>query len=104
MSLVLDSGGTLKQPGTLLPAGASNSIADYMKKFPYHIKVKLGKVYTPEFKEFHEWCVNNLGIKYKDWHLIGSPGNYTLWLKDTKKSMFLTLKYSESIDTTSGFC
>lgn len=98
--VVLDSGGTLKKPGTPLPEGAGSSINEYMKNFPFHIRVNLGKVYTQEFKEFNAWCEANLGTKYKDWFLIGQPGRYTLWLKDTKKSMFLALKYSESIDST----
>lgn len=101
---VLDSGGTLKEPGTPLPEGAGDSIAQYLRNFPYKINVNLGKVYTAEFKEFHEWCSSNLGIKYKDWFLAGAGGvrntKYTLYLKDTKKSMFLALKYSESIDST----
>ncbi len=98
---VLDSGGSLKMPGTPLPDGASNSIAEYMKNFPYNIRVKLGKVYSQEFKDFNNWCEDNLGTKYKDWFLVGSPGRYTLYLKDTKKSMFLALKFSEAIDSTS---
>lgn len=100
----LDSGGTLKAPRTPLPSGAGNSINEYLKNFPYQISVHLGKVYTPEFKEFNAWCEKNLGVKYKDWFLIGHGGmsnsKYTLWLKDTKKSMFLALKYSEAIDST----
>ena len=58
-----------------------------------------------EFKEFNQWCEANLGTKYKDWFLAGAGGvrntKYTLYLKDTKKSMFLALKFSESIDETS---
>ena len=102
---VLDSGGTLKQPGAPLPEGAGTSIANYLKNFPYRISVNLGKVYTEEFKEFNQWCEANLGTKYKDWFLAGAGGvrntKYTLYLKDTKKSMFLALKFSESIDETS---
>ena len=100
---VLDSGGTLKVPGTSLPVDACNSINDYLKNFPYRIRVSLGKVHTAEFKEFNQWCTANLGIKYKDWFLAGAGGTrtiqYTLYLKDSKKSMFLALKYSECIDS-----
>lgn len=94
----LDSGGSLKEPWQ--QSLDSNSINEYMKNFPFHIRVNLGRVYSAEFKEFNAWCEDNLGVKYKDWFLIGQPGRYTLWLKDTKKSMFLALKYSESIDST----
>jgi len=96
---VLESGGTLKEPFNI-PVESANSIRDYMLSFPYHIVVNLGKVYTSEFKEFNRWCEANLGKKYKDWFLIGRPGEYTLYLKDNKRSMFLALKYSESIDNT----
>ena len=98
--LALESGGSIKKPGTPMPEGAGDSIAAYLKNFPYKIKVSFGKVYTPEFKEFNSWCEDNLGVKYKDWFLVGQPNNYTLYLKDTKKSMFLALKYSESIDSS----
>jgi hypothetical protein len=100
---ILDSGGSLKAPNAPMPNGSGDSIAAYMKNFPFHIKIKLGRVYTAEFKEFNAWCESNLGVKYKDWFITSqsgpSTGNYTLWLKDTKKSMFLTLKFSESIDS-----
>lgn len=101
---VFDSGGTLKEPGTPLPNGAGDSIASYMKRFPYRISITIGKTYTEDFKEFNEWCLKNLGTKYKDWFLAGHGGvnnsKYTLYLKDSKKSMFLALKYSDSIDNT----
>lgn len=76
----------------------------YMQNFPYSISVKLGKVYSQEFKEFHEWCHKHLGKKYKDWFIVANGvsklGTFTLYLKDNKMSMFLALKYSESIDSS----
>lgn len=102
---VLDSGGTLKEPGTPLPEGAGDSISAYLKNFPYKISINIGQTYTQDFKELYAWCNRNLGIKYKDWFLAGQGGlrnsTYTLYLKDSKKGMILALKYSESIDSTS---
>jgi hypothetical protein len=83
---------------------APDSITAYVKKFPYRIRIKLGRTYTNEFKEFHEYCLTTLGTKYKDWFIVTDGGTHndtwTLWLKDDKKSMFLALKYSECIDKT----
>jgi hypothetical protein len=97
-----DSGGSLKLPGTPLPEGAGDSISVYMKQFPYKLRFKAGQTYSQDFKDIHEWCLKNLGLKYKDWFLTGNGGirscSYTLYLKDSKKSMFLALKYSEMID------
>jgi hypothetical protein len=105
---VLDSGGTLKEPNAPLPAGAGDAIASYLLKFPYKINIKVGQTYTQNFKEFNAWCEKTLGVKYKDWFLIGHAGinnpTYTLYLKDSKKSMFLALKYSEIIDTAQLSC
>lgn len=102
---VLDSGGTLKQPGTPLPEGAGDSLAKYIQRFPYKIEINIGQTYTEDFKELYAWCNKNLGAKYKDWFLTGHGGvrnsKYTLYLKDSKKSLFLALKYSDSIDSTS---
>lgn len=102
---VLDSGGSLKLPGTQLPDDARDSISEYLKNFPYKIEITVGRTYTQDFKELYSWCERNLGAKYKDWFLTGSGGiqnnKYTLFLKDSKKSMFLALKFSESIDSTS---
>lgn len=73
----------------------------YLTRFPYRIVIKAGATYTPQFKEFNTWCNENLGIKYKDWFL--SPYNrtaYRLYLRDTKYSMFLALKFSDLIDTS----
>lgn len=89
-----------------LPVSVENSeyrssIADYLAGFPYRIKINFGKVYSAEFKEFNAWCEKTLGTKYKDWFLVSQTKGYTLYLKDTKKSMFIALKYSDSIDSTS---
>lgn len=98
----LDSGGTLKEPGIVLSCEVTDSINEYMKRFPYKIQFRAGNTYSQDFKEIHGWCTKNLGVKYKDWFLTGNGGirncNYTLYLKDSKKSTFLALKYSESID------
>lgn len=97
---VLDSGGTLKEP---LPDGESDSLAQYLKNFPYTVNINIGQTYTQDFKELYAWCTKHLGVKYKDWFLAGHGGvrnsKYTLYLKDNKKSLFLALKYSESVDS-----
>ena len=70
----------------------------YLRTFPYHIDIQAGHVYDAQFKEFNEWCNNTLGVKYRDWYMLGSgKRNYRLHLRDTKYSMFLTLKYSDII-------
>lgn len=88
---------TLKLP-TDVDTELSNSIDDYLKNFPYRITVRFGKTYSPEFKEFNRFCESMLGVKYKDWFLVSGANNYTLMLKDNKKAVFLSLKYSEVVD------
>lgn len=98
---VLDSGGTLKTPGSMTQAQA-DSITEYMSRFPHAIRVQLGRVYTEEFKEFNQDCHRYLGEKYKDWVLAGAPGvvntEYTLYIKEPKRATFLALKYSHCVD------
>ena len=71
---------------------------EYIERFDYRLTVKLGKTYTPEFKEFSAWCENRLGTKYKDWFLTSnSKGHYTLFCKSNKWSTFLALTWVDKI-------
>lgn len=94
----------IKAPQTPLPEEFADSINEYVSNFTVKLSFIFGQVYTPEFKEFNKWCEANLGTKYKDWFLVGGGGvrntKYTLYLKNSKRSTFLALKYSEHIDRT----
>lgn len=71
----------------------------YLKGFPYHIDIVAGQVYDPRFKEFAAWCNQSLGVKFKDWFLLSTgKTTYRLHMRDTKHSMFLSLKYSDLIE------
>jgi hypothetical protein len=71
---------------------------NYLSSFPYRIYVQGGPVYSTRFKEFHQYCVDTLGIKYKDWYILSVDINvYALLLKDNKHSMFLVLKFSDIV-------
>lgn len=79
-----------------------NAVAEYLSRFPYHINVRAGPVYDSKFKEFNSWCEATLGSKFNDWFLLGtSKTTYRLHLRDSKKAMFLSLKYSDIIDSSS---
>jgi hypothetical protein len=74
---------------------------EYISSFPYHIEVEAGPVYNETFKDFSAWCNNSLGVKFKDWFLLSTGKNsYRLYMRDTKHSMFLSLKYSNIITSS----
>ena len=76
------------------------AVAEYLQNFPYRITVRAGYTWSPQFKEFADWCESNLGVKYKDWHLTQtSKSSYTLHMKSSKWSIFLALKFSNIIDS-----
>lgn len=90
----------LKQPYQPHPDEFGVEFAKYMRRFPFQITVRIGKVYTPEFKEFHKWCEDNLGKKHLDWFIHARDRNrYTLFLRDSKWNMFLALKFSDIVDS-----
>lgn len=80
------------------------AIHSYLKKFDYHIELKLGASYSKEYKEFDEWCHNNLGEKYKDWYIIGQGGskdiNYTIHLRNSRWGILLALRFPELVTNT----
>lgn len=89
------------KPADLPPSAEfSTGLFEYLKKFPYQACITVGRVYTAEFKEFHNWCLDNLGKKHLDWHIIGNgkAGEYRLLFKDGKKYTWFCLKYSDIIN------
>jgi hypothetical protein len=71
---------------------------DYFEQFDYTIAVRLGRTYTPEFKEFTAWCDLHLGTRYKDWFIISSgPNIYTLTCRNNKRATFLALTWIDVI-------
>ena len=88
---------SIKVPGTDTMTLSKDAI-DYIKRFPYYIDVQAGHVYDAQFKDFMNWCNQTLGIKFKDWYLMNNgKQTYRLHMRDSKYSMFLTLKYSDII-------
>lgn len=72
---------------------------EYLGKFPLKVRVTLGGSYTDSFIEFHAWCTDNLGIKYKDWFLVNvSKSDYVLHISNPKWLSILALRFSERID------
>ena len=80
------------------------AIHNYMKKFDYHIELKLGPTWSEEYKEFDQWCWDNLGEKYKDWFVMGQGGSkdirYTLHLRNSRWGVILPLRFPDLVDYT----
>ena len=80
------------------------AIHRYMKKFDYHVELKLGATYSKEYREFDEWCHANLGEKYKDWFIMGQGGakdiQYILHLKHSRWGILLALKFPDLVLNT----
>ncbi len=74
-------------------------VSDYLDKFVYKQNIKLGPSYGEDFKEFHAWCEERLGIKYKDWFLFPCGKNtYTLFCSSDKWAMFLALTHIDKLE------
>jgi hypothetical protein len=72
---------------------------NYLERFDYAVKVKLGKVYSKEFKEFYAWCDQHLGVHYKDWFIINAGKDiYTLRCRNDKWATFLALSWFDVIE------
>jgi len=71
---------------------------DYLERFDYSIKVKLGKSYSPEFKDFYSWCDSHLGVRYKDWFIVSAgKDTYTLRCRNNKWATFLVLSHVDKL-------
>lgn len=71
---------------------------EYIAQFNYRVNLRLGSTYSAEFEQFHNWCEQHLGTKFKDWFMITKgKGVYTLFSKDNKWAMFLVLTYVDNI-------
>lgn len=88
---------TLKQPNQPDP-GFDRAMSEYLAQFEYKVTVRLGSSYSPEFKEFIEWCNTRLGTKYKDWFIYANGKNtYTLFCRNDKWAMFLALTHIDKL-------
>lgn len=74
------------------------ALADYLKQFEFKVTVKLGPSHSTTFNEFHDWCHQRLGTKYKDWFLytIGK-GEYCVFVRESKWASFLALTHVDKI-------
>lgn len=91
---------TLKQPDRHDPS-LEVALHDYLGNFQYHVVVDLGHSYSTQFKEFTEWCDQRLGVKYKDWIIVGGGtkgSKSTLHIKDKKWIAFMMLTFPHLID------
>jgi hypothetical protein len=75
--------------------------AEYLSQFPLTLTLNLGQSYGSTFKEFHQWCADNLGYQYKDWFLVSTKrGIFTLYLRNPKWLSILALRFSDLVDNT----
>jgi len=75
---------------------------EYLAKFPLKVRVTLGQTYTPYFKEFHDWCCDSLGAKYKDWFLVNvTKSDYILYIHNPKWLSILALRFPDRVDIQS---
>lgn len=87
----------VKQPNRPDPS-FDRALGEYLAQFEYRVSLRLGSSYSPEFKEFTEWCNHRLGTKYKDWFLYTSGKNtYTLFCRSNKWAMFLALTHVDKL-------
>ena len=71
---------------------------EYIERFVYRLDLKLGPVYSSQYKEFEVWCHARLGIKYKDWCITtAGKGVYTLHCTNNKWATFLALTWVDMI-------
>jgi hypothetical protein len=84
------------------PNEFDRATTEYLGKFPLKVRVTLGQSYTPYFQEFHEWCSDNLGDKYKDWFLVNvSKSDYNLYIANPKWLSILALRFPDRVDIVS---
>ena len=86
----------LKEPGS--DYEFREVVTEYLDKFTYRQRLRLGPSYSVDFKEFSAWCEANLGTKFKDWFLFPcGREEYTLFCASDKWAIFLTLLHIDKI-------
>jgi hypothetical protein len=83
---------SIKQPHSY-QADLTKDALDYLNSFTEKVKLNGTWAKTPEVKECYLWCEKHLGVKYRDWYLLGS----TLHFKDSKNATMFRLTWSELI-------
>lgn len=84
---------SIKVPGTYTMTVGKDA-AEYLSGFTESVTLKGTWFKNSDVKACYAWCEQHLGIKYKDWFMMGS----TLHFKDTKKATMFRLTWSDLID------
>lgn len=71
----------------------SKDAQDYLNGFTERAQLKWTWGKSSEVKECYTWCEKHLGIKYKDWFMMGD----VIHFKDTKKATFFRLTWGDII-------
>jgi len=84
----------------------SKFVFEYIKGFDHHIVIKLGPSWSPECKEVYKFCVDHLGVQYKDWFIVSGGGKGqtgVLHVKDTKWLTLMHLQFPNLVDHSFDF-
>jgi hypothetical protein len=83
---------SIKVPGTYTMTLGKDA-EEYLSGFTECVTLRGTWAKSPEVKSCYAWCEQHLGIKYKDWFMMGD----TLHFKDTKKATFFRLTWNDLI-------
>lgn len=73
-------------------------LADYLGQFDYTLALRLGPTWHRDYRQFEQWCHDNLGRKFKDWFIVSrGQGVYTLYARNSKWAMFLALTWVDNL-------
>jgi hypothetical protein len=83
---------SIKIPGTYTMS-LDKDAQEYLRGFTEVVSLRGTWAKSKEVKECYAWCEQHLGVKYKDWFMMGSA----LYFKDTKKATFFRLTWNDLI-------
>lgn len=87
----------IQEPSIKIPGTYSMTLdkdaQQYLRGFTERATLKGTWARSPEVKSCYAWCEQHLGIKYKDWFMMGD----TIHFKDNKKATFFRLTWGDLI-------
>ena len=90
--MIEETHASIKQPDSYSAELGKDAIA-YLRGFTEKVRLKGTWARDQEVKDCYRWCEQHLGVKYKDWYMLGS----TLHFKDTKRATIFRLTWSDLI-------
>jgi hypothetical protein len=84
---------SIKVPGTYTMTLGKDAM-EYLQAFTEQVELKGTWQKDAGVKECYLWCEQHLGIKYKDWCMVGR----TIYFKNTKSATMFRLTWCDLID------